>query len=172
MIHTPDIIATCTEAWRTLIGKTVTGVESFAHRNLDELAELVFTVDAESKVFVAPKQEDGQNDDVLFYWLSIDTRTHYVNDSLVEIPQLSRKLSPMIGRELGSFELYGDRDKDAVYACRVAVPKFSCGLGASRWNAGKQRFGRFGTDDLAILDHAQLNECVTNQGLSSVANIH
>jgi len=172
VIHTPNIIDNAAHMWRRLLGHSLCDVGAFSLAEVDELCEIAFTLQPTgARMYVSSMQEDGKNDDCLFYWLSMRNSPHFKDGSLVPHVAKSPAFASMMHGEITSIHLFGDPTLDAVYASLVQTSKAAFAMATARWLPNKQRFSRLGSDDLSVLDASTLQSCVGSQDLQLVAQL-
>ncbi|KAA1257488.1 hypothetical protein LF1_53370 [Rubripirellula obstinata] len=124
-----------------------------------------------SRYYVSWVQEDGVNDDRLFYWLSLRKTSHFNIGSLEAATTKGTEALSIPSFQVHSVQLFGERRTDTVYASLLQTNAFAIGIALIRWLPNKNRFSRFGTNDLAQLDGDVLLSCVEAQELELVADL-
>ena len=173
LIHTSNIIDSARQAWRQLVGDSIRRVDALALSELDdELAELVFTMQSNvAPLHLSWMREDGAEDDCLFYWLSMRDAPHFKNGSVVPNTIGVPGFTSILNKEIVSIKLYGHSPTDIVYASLVQTSTEALAIATTRWLPKKQRFSRFGAEELAVLGASALQSCVSDQSLELVAEL-
>ena len=173
VIHTSNIIETAIHSWRQLIGNSIADVESFLLTELNELAEIAFTIQPLCKrLHVSWMQEDGKQDGHQFYWLSLRDESHFTTGSLVPIKVNSAPFATIAEAEITSVRLFGHCATDAVFASLLQTNNTAIAIATTRWMSKKQHFSKAGSEDLAVLKASELQSWVSNQKLELVADIY
>ncbi|QDT49827.1 hypothetical protein Pan258_38820 [Symmachiella dynata] len=172
MIHTPNIIETVAQMWRQLIGMHIAEINVSALAGVAEPSEIAISVRSiEVKYYISWMQEDGKSDELLFHWLSIRDSSHFTAGALVPFKIELPTIEKILGAKITSVQLFGDRAHDAVFATLLRTKKGSIGFATTRWLAHKQRFSRFGSEDLALISEQELNSLLDREGLTLVSDI-